>query len=97
MVIGTCSIIILVPGSTSLKDKRRVIRSIIAKTRQRFNVSIAETGNLDSWQVAEIGFACVSNSARHADDMIQSIGHYIDVNLHDGYVDNVSTEILHVG
>ncbi|HLI52291.1 MAG TPA: DUF503 domain-containing protein [Thermomicrobiaceae bacterium] len=96
MVIGTCSIIILVPGSASLKDKRRVVRSIIAKTRSRFNVSIAETGNLDSWQVAELGLACVSNSSRHADEMVQTINRFIENQLLDGYVDQVDTEIIHL-
>lgn len=96
MVIGTCSIIILVPGSASLKDKRRVVRSIIAKTRSRFNVSIAETGSLDSWQVAELGLACVSNSSRHADEVIQTVNRFIDDQLLDGYVDRLDTEIIHL-
>lgn len=96
MIVGTCTIVILVPGSESLKDKRRVVRSIIAKTRSRFNASVAETGELDSWQVAILGIACVSNSARHADEMIQTICHYVDDHLTDGYVDQVSTEIIHI-
>lgn len=96
MVIGTCTIIILVPGSASLKDKRRVVRSIVAKIRSKFNVSIAETGNLDSWQVAELGLACVSNSSRHADEMIQTVNQFIEKQLLDGYVDQIQTEIIHV-
>ena len=50
MVIGTCTIELHIPGNGSLKGKRRVIKSIIARVHNEFNVSIAEVDNQDLWQ-----------------------------------------------
>ena len=50
MVIGTCTIELHIPGNGSLKGKRRVIKSIIARVHSEFNVSIAEVDNQDLWQ-----------------------------------------------
>jgi len=73
MVVGTLSVTLQVPGSTSLKDKRQVVRSLIARVRQTFNVAVAEVGDQDLWQSAVIGIACVSENARHADEMCQKV------------------------
>ncbi len=48
-----------VPGSRSLKDKRRVIKSIVDRSHQRLRVSVAETGLHDVHQRAELTFAIV--------------------------------------
>lgn len=63
MFIGLARIDFLVPGSTSLKDKRRVLRSIVDGMRTRFNASVAEIDHLDLRQRGAIGVSCVSNSA----------------------------------
>jgi len=60
MVIGTCTIELHIPGSGSLKGKRRIIKSVIACVHNEFNVSIAEMDNQDLWQSATLGVACVS-------------------------------------
>jgi len=60
MVIGTCTIELHIPGNGLLKGKRRVIKPIIARVRNEFNVSIAEMDNQDLWQSATLGVACVS-------------------------------------
>jgi uncharacterized protein YlxP (DUF503 family) len=60
MTIGTCTIELHIPGNGSLKGKRRVVKSIIARVHNEFNVSIAEVGNQDLWQSATLGVACVS-------------------------------------
>ena len=54
------------PGAASLKDKRQVRRSLMDKTRQRFNVSIAEVGAQDIHQRLIIGVAVISGDASHA-------------------------------
>ena len=51
--------------STSLKDKRQVRRSLIEKTRHRFNVSIVEVGTQDVHQILTIGIAVVSGDPAH--------------------------------
>jgi len=50
----------------SLKEKRQVVKSILDRTRARFNVSAAEVGDLDLYQRAGLAFATVSNDSDHA-------------------------------
>ena len=51
----------------SLKEKRRVVKSVVEGARHRFGISAAEVGAQDSWQRARLGFAVVTSSARQAD------------------------------
>ena len=59
-IVGLCTLELQVPASSSLKDKRRVVRSVRDRLRSKFNVSVAEVGELDSWQFATIALVCVS-------------------------------------
>ena len=96
MVIGVGYVTIHVYESHSLKEKRRVVRSLVERARQRYNMSVAEVDNLDSWQVAGIGFCCVSNSAVHADAMLAELVRFIEAHAPFGALADVSTEIIHV-
>jgi uncharacterized protein YlxP (DUF503 family) len=62
MVVSMLDIVIELPESTSLKDKRRVVSSLKTRLRSKFRVSCAEVDLLDSLAFAEIGAALVSNS-----------------------------------
>jgi hypothetical protein len=95
MVIGTLQITVLVPDSQSLKDKRMVVRSITSRVRQTFAVAVAEVDDQDSWQRATIGVACISNNARHADEVCQKVLAYIE-NDADGVVSASRFELVHV-
>jgi uncharacterized protein len=95
MVIGTLQITVLVPDSQSLKDKRTVVRSITSRVRQAFAVAVAEVGDQDTWQSAVIGVACVSNNARHADEVCQKVLAYVE-NDADGVVSNSRFELVHL-
>jgi uncharacterized protein YlxP (DUF503 family) len=64
MVIGYGSIVLGLPETHSLKEKRRVVKAVIARIRNNFNASAAEVGENDSLGRAEIGFALVGNSRR---------------------------------
>ena len=61
MVVGLGIIIFRLHDCHSLKGKRSVVKSIINRVRNRFNVSVAEVGANDIYQRAEIGFALVGN------------------------------------
>jgi len=78
MVIGVCRIVLSIDEAFSLKEKRHVIKSIVERLKSRFNASVAEVGLNDKWKSAEIGIACVSNEASHADSMIANIVNFID-------------------
>lgn len=95
MVIGTLQLTIQVPESQSLKDKRMVVRSITSRVRQTFGVAVAEVGDQDIWQTAVIGVACVSNSARHADEVCQKVLAYVE-NDADGVLSGSKFEVVHL-
>lgn len=97
MVVGVGYISVQLFESSSLKDKRRVVRSVIERARSRFNASVAEVDYLDSWQMAGIGFSCVSNSSAHADQMLAEILRFFEGNLAFGAIAEVSTELIHAG
>ncbi|MGP8160049.1 MAG: DUF503 domain-containing protein [Candidatus Dormibacteria bacterium] len=77
MVIGTLVLRLQVPESESLKSKRQVVRSLVARVRQTFNVAVAEVGDQDLWQAVELGVACVSSDARHADEVCQKVLNFV--------------------
>ncbi len=95
MVIGTLQVTIQVPESRSLKDKRMVVRSITSRVRQTFAVAVAEVGDQDTWQTAVVGVACVSNNARHADEVCQKVLSYIE-NDAEGVVSGSHFELVHL-
>ncbi|MBU5437848.1 DUF503 domain-containing protein [Tissierella sp. MSJ-40] len=78
MIIGACSLKLMIYESYSLKDKRHIIKSIIGKIQSRFNVSIAEVDLNDSWQTSIIGFACVTNDTSHANQILSNVIKFID-------------------
>lgn len=78
MIIGACRLKVHIFESNSLKDKRQVIKSLIERLKSRFNISIAEVDELDSWQTALIGFACVSNETKHVQSVISKVISFID-------------------
>ncbi|MBI5810059.1 MAG: DUF503 domain-containing protein [Deltaproteobacteria bacterium] len=63
MVVGICRITLIIHGNGSLKGKRQVLKSVIGKVKNKFNVSIAEVGGQDLWQRAELGI-CAAGSDR---------------------------------
>lgn len=82
-------------GNRSLKGKRQVVRSLTARVRQRFNVSVAEVGEPDLWQMAVLGLCCVSNSAAHAAELLSEATRFIEAEaLGDAEVVDSQTELL---
>lgn len=67
MIVGTMTCSCRIPAATSLKDKRRVLKSVITRIQNRYNVSIAEVGEQDHMQLATIGIAAVSNTRRRVE------------------------------
>ncbi len=61
------------PENSSLKDKRRVIKSITTRVRAKFNVSIAEVDNQDRWQLATLGVCLVSNDQRYTNAVLSKV------------------------
>ena len=94
MNVGVCRIDLEFPASHSLKDKRNVLRSIVARVQSRFNVAIAEVDRNDSWQVATLGVTCVSNDPRHANEMLSKVVHFIQGCREEAVMADYDVEIL---
>ena len=77
MVVGICRVTLRLPENASLKGKRQVVRSLTQRLRNKFNVAVAEVDTNDSWQIATLGITCVSNDARHAQEMLDHVVAYI--------------------
>jgi hypothetical protein len=60
-------------GCQSLKDKRRILKSLKDRLHQRFNVSVAETGHQDRWQLAELACCVVATDRRQAESVLTAV------------------------
>lgn len=94
MFVGVAKVRLHIAENQSLKGKRQVIKPIIARVKNQFNVSIAEIADQDLWQTAELGICCVSADAQHADEMLAKVVAFIESVRLDAEVGEVETEIL---
>jgi hypothetical protein len=94
MNIGVCRIDLELPASHSLKDKRRVVRSIVERVQSRFNVAIAEVDHNDSWKLATLGITCVSNDSRHANEMLSKVVQYVQGCREEAVMADYEVEML---
>ena len=87
MIVGVVRLELFIRESDSLKDKRRILSSLIQRIRHRFNVSIAEVGSHDLWRRATLGVALVTNDRRYAEQVLSTIVEFVgrsaDVELTD--------------
>lgn len=93
MIIGTGKIYLYANWVHSLKEKRMIVKSIMDKVKNKFNISIAEVENLDMHKSIVIGIACVSNSAKHSNSCIQNVITYIEENT-DAVIEKIEIELL---
>jgi len=70
----------IIPHAHSLKDKRMVVRSLIDKTRHKYNASVAEVDTQDAHRTMTLGIAVVSGEYSHARNMLDDIIRYMEEN-----------------
>jgi uncharacterized protein len=95
MVIGVCEITLHLPDSHSLKEKRQIIKSIIARVRNHFEIAIVEVDENDRWQIAILGVSCVSNSSQVASEVLERVRRFIEETRPDVLLSNMESEIIH--
>jgi uncharacterized protein YlxP (DUF503 family) len=93
MFVAAARVELHVHGSQSLKQKRGVISSIKQRVRNQFNVSVAEVGGQDTWQIAVLGLAAVSGEAQEARTRLEKAIDFIE-GLHLAEVTDQEVEIL---
>ncbi len=93
MIIGILELTLAVPAFT-LKEKRSVVRRVLARTQQKFNVAGAEVDYLDTPSAAEIAFVTVGNEHAFIDKVLTKIEDHV-VGLHLAEVTEVYRDIRH--
>ena len=73
MVVGVLRVRLGVFEALSLKDKRRIVKSLKDRLGGRHNISIAEIADLDQRQAATLGLAMIANDARFVDSALSKI------------------------
>ena len=73
MVVGILRMEFHLYDNRSLKGKRKIVKSMVEKTKHRFNAAIAEVGSNDKWQKIELGVVTVGNDRRHVDASLATI------------------------
>jgi uncharacterized protein len=77
MTIGVLQLELSAPDAMSLKDKRRVIKSIKDRIAHHHNVSIAEVGALDEHRRSILGLAMVSNDSRYVESALSKLVDFV--------------------
>jgi uncharacterized protein YlxP (DUF503 family) len=93
MVVGAAQVELHVHASHSLKEKRSVVRSIVRRVRNEFNVAVAEVGGQDTWQWAVLGLAAVGHDGAGVRAILERVVEFIE-SLHLAEVRDQSLAVL---
>ncbi len=77
MIVGACRVVLHLPETHSLKEKRHILKSTIARVHNQFNVSAAEIEDQDLWQRAVLGIAVATNDSQHANQVLSNVVNFI--------------------
>ena len=94
MSIGLLTLYLHIPGCTSLKEKRRRIKPVLARLHRQFNISVAEIDYHDVWQSTLIGCTIISNDPDHTRRSLQQVAHWVESSWPDLNILDERVEIL---
>lgn len=94
MVVAACVLKLDLSGVSSLKEKRRIVKSILARLSQQFNVATAEIDHQDVWQTAVIALVTVGNDTRYLHGLLEKAVAWLETNRPDAPIDEYSIEFL---
>ena len=94
MHLGVCRIMLHLPDSGSLKDKRQVARSLSARIRNKFNVAVAEVEDQELRQRLTLAICCVSTEPAHANEMVSKVVAFVEESRRDLELLDYQTEII---
>jgi uncharacterized protein YlxP (DUF503 family) len=78
MVVGVLTLELLLAGAESLKDKRKVLKSLIERLKHRFNISVAEVGRQDNWKYSTVGISAVSGDMAHMESILDTVVRFVE-------------------
>ena len=96
MKVGCCSLKFFLHGNNSLKEKRRITKSIKDRVKNKFNISIAEIGDQDVWQNLHLGIVAVGSDFKYLDGLMSKVVESID-NMHLAEMTDCQIETVQLG
>ncbi|SRR5690554_1946502 len=95
MVVIAATIDLQLDGVRSLKEKRGILKMILARLHKTFNIAAAEVDLHDVWGSAAIGVAIVSTDTGHAESVLEAVLRWIEHNRPDVEVVDHTYEVIH--
>jgi hypothetical protein len=95
VVVGILKLSLYIHNNHSLKEKRKVVKSVVTRVRSRFNVSVAEIGSNDKWQMIELGISAVGNDRRFVNSALDKVLSFLE-SLYLGEIIDSYIEIMNV-
>ena len=96
MIVGTCRVELHLPAAHSLKEKRHVVKSAVARLHNQFNVSAAEIEDQELWQRAVLGIAVVTNDTHHANEVLSRVVNFLASANHEAEMTDYQIDIAPV-
>jgi uncharacterized protein YlxP (DUF503 family) len=94
MHVATCVITLQLYGVGSLKEKRKIIKSILNRLPKQFNVAVAEVDCQDVWRTAVIGLAMVGNDSGYLHSKMEKAVLWIEQNRPETVIEHYTIEYL---
>ena len=92
MIVATCVIKLRLDGVHSLKEKRRILKSVLVRLPKHFNVAAAEVDLQDVWQTAVIALVTVGNDDGYLHGLLEKAVAWIERERPDVPIDSYSIE-----
>lgn len=96
MYVGVARIVLHIPGSASLKARRKVVKSFKDRLRARLPVSVAEVGDTEKYQVGTLGVCVVSADAHICEEVLDQARSWAS-NLSDALLADAAIEVMSFG
>jgi len=94
VVVALATLTLSVAEAASIKDRRRVARSVVERVRSRFNVAVAEIDPDEPWNTVTLGVACISTESGHAHAVLEKVVGFIEGQRLDAELTHYRIEIL---
>jgi len=94
MVIGVAKLSLRLQDNQSLKGKRKVMKRICQRLRQRFNLAVAEVASQDLWQACEVGIVMVGNQGSYINSKLDKAVNFVE-DMQLAEIVDVQMELLH--
>lgn len=94
MVIATCVFKLQLYGVYSLKEKRQIVKSLLSRLPQEFNLAVAEVDHQDIWQTAGIALVTIGTDANHLHGLLEKCVGWIEHNRPDLFIEQYAIRLV---